>query len=169
MGRTDRVLWEDFLAGHSPPQSLDELLALKREKVLKIIRSEQPLFEGMAALVRDLSGTVPLALASGSERPIVEAVLSMGGLEDVFRVTVSGSEIVNGKPEPDIFLETARLLGQSPSACVVVEDSLPGIAAARAAGMRVIAVTNTHPAQDLDGATLVAAGAGELRRALMGP
>jgi beta-phosphoglucomutase len=167
VGRTDRVLWEDFVAAHQPPQSLEELLAMKRQKVVEIIRAEQPLFAGLPELIRELSASVPLALASGSERPIVDEVLLLEGLGDCFRVTVSGSEVVRGKPEPDIFLTTARLLGLEPSDCVVVEDSLPGVAAAQAAGIRVIAITNTHTAAELNQATQVVSDYQELRRVLV--
>jgi len=168
VGRTDRVLWEDFVRAHQPPQSLEELLAMKRRKVVEILRAEQPLFDGLLPLVQALAARVPLALASGSERPIVDEVLSLGGLRRFFKVTVSGSDIVNGKPEPDIFLTTARLLGLEPGACVVIEDSRPGVAAALAAGMRVIAITNTHPAEDLAEATRVVSNYDQLRQVLMG-
>jgi HAD superfamily hydrolase (TIGR01509 family) len=167
VGRTDRILWEDFVNAHQPAESLDDLLSMKRRKVVDIIRAERPLFVGVPDLVRDLAATVPLALASGSERPIVDEVLALDGLKDYFKVAVSGSEIVNGKPEPDIFLTTAGLLGVPSAECVVVEDSRPGVTAARAAGMRVIAITNTHPAADLGEATLVVTGCNELREALL--
>ena len=168
VGRTDRVLWQDFVAACRPPQTLDELLARKSRKVIEIIRSERPLFEGLPELVGTLAAKVPLALASGSERSIVEEVLSLGGLRAHFKVSVSGSDIVRGKPEPDIFLKTAALLGVAPRECVVIEDSRPGVAAALAAGMRVVAITNTHPAGELAEATLVVADYAALRHALLG-
>jgi HAD superfamily hydrolase (TIGR01509 family) len=168
VGRTDRVLWEDFVQAHRPPQSLDALLDMKRRKVLEIFRTEQPLFEGLPELVESLAARIPLALASGSERPIVEEVLSWGDLRRFFKVTLSGSDITKGKPEPDIFLKTAALLGIDPPDCVVIEDSRPGVAAARAAGMRVIAITNTHPAGELGEATLVVSDYGQLCQVLAG-
>src|SRR5262249_8652496 len=97
----------------------------------------------------------PLALASGSERLVVEAVLSLDGLRHHFAAVVSGSDITRGKPAPDIFLRAAELLRVPPSVCWVIEDSKPGIAAARAAGMRAIAITNTYPAAELKGADYV--------------
>lgn len=167
VGRTDRVLWEDFVEAHDPPQSLDQLLAMKRECALEIIRADQPIFDGLPALVEELAARVPLALASGSERPIVDEVLSMGDLHKFFKVTISGSDIVNGKPEPDIFLKTASLLEINPEDCVVIEDSCPGVAAACAAGMRVVAITNTHSAPELNEATAVVEDYDELRQVLI--
>jgi beta-phosphoglucomutase-like phosphatase (HAD superfamily) len=120
-------------------------------------------------LVRDLAGQgTRLALASGSERAVVDAVLKMARLSRYFPVTVTGSDIERGKPEPDIFLRAATQLGVAPEGCVVIEDSRPGVTAARAAGMRVIAITNTHPASELGSATAVVGGYAELRRMLMG-
>ena len=168
VGRTDRVLWQDFVAAHDPSQSLEELLTMKRLKVIDILRSERPVFEGVAELIKVLASQVRLALASGSERPIVEEVLTLAGLRRWFKVIVSGSDITDGKPEPDIFLTTARLLQIRPDDCVVIEDSRPGVAAALAAGMRVIAITNTHPAAELDQATHVVTDYDELRRVLVG-
>lgn len=167
VGRTDRVLWEDFVEAHQPSQSLEELLGMKRRKVIEILRAEKPVFNGVRELIEVLEPRVPLALASGSERPIVEEVLSLADLRRFFKVTVSGSEIVNGKPEPEIFLTTAGLLGIKPCDCVVVEDSRPGVAAALAAGMRVVAITNTHPAAELSEATLVVSDYGRLSQALV--
>ncbi len=168
IGRRDQELWIDFVAKHQPPHSLEELLALKRQRVVEILRRDQPLFGGLPELVEKLAARVPLALASGSERLIVEEVLNLGGLRRHFRVTVSGSDITKGKPDPQIFLQTAALLGLAPEDCWVIEDSKPGVAAALAANMRVIAITNTHPAEELRAATVVVRGYGEIERLLLG-
>lgn len=164
IGRRDQELWMDFVAKHSPPQTLEELLALKRQRVVEILRREQPLFDGLPQLIERLSVRVPLALASGSERQIVEVVLNLRGLRQHFRVTVSGSDITKGKPDPQIFLQTAAHLGITPEDCWVIEDSKPGVAAALAANMRVIAITNTHPAEELRAATVVVQTYGEIEQ-----
>lgn len=166
VGRTDRVLWEDFVAAHQPPQTIDELLEMKRRKAVEILRADKPLFPGMRELIRDLAGRVPLGLASGSERVIVNEVLRLGDLQAFFRCTVTGSDVRNGKPAPDIFLRTADELGVAAADCVVVEDSRPGVAAGMAAGMAVIAITNTHPAEELGEATLVVQSVDDIRSAL---
>lgn len=168
IGRSDQELWLDFLAKHKPPHSLDDLLAMKRRRIVEILRSEQPLFDGLPALVEKLAARCKLALASGSERPVVEEVLALGGLRQYFSAVVSGSDIQRGKPEPDIFLRSAELLGVRPELCWVIEDSKPGVAAALAAGMRVIAITNTHPADELRHATDVVRTYGEIERVLLG-
>jgi len=149
VGRSDHELWQDFVRLHRPSISLEELLARKRTRVLRLLEQRRPWFPGAVRLVRALCGRVPLGLASGSERPVIEAVLEGTGLRTCFRAVVSGVEVPRGKPAPDIFLRTAALLEVPPRACWVIEDSLPGIAAARAAGMRVVAVPHTHSADDL--------------------
>jgi beta-phosphoglucomutase-like phosphatase (HAD superfamily) len=80
---------------------------------------------------------------------------------------VSGADIQRGKPAPDIFLRAAELLKVAPQSCCVVEDSKPGVAAGLAAGMRVIAITNTHPAKELRHATHVVGTYQEIERLLL--
>jgi HAD superfamily hydrolase (TIGR01549 family) len=167
IGRSDKELWIDFVAKHSPKQSLDELLAMKRSRVIETIRIEQPLFHGLVELVQKVAECYKLALASGSERAVIEEVLNLKALHRYFPVVVSGSEVSRGKPAPDIFLRTADLLGVAPKDCCVIEDSKPGVAAALAAGMEVIAITNTHPAAELRGATYVVSTYSEIEGLLL--
>jgi beta-phosphoglucomutase-like phosphatase (HAD superfamily) len=91
-------------------------------------------------LAEALSMGVPRALASSSARRLVEATLARFGVRGRFDAVVTGDCVAHPKPAPDIFLEAARRLGVAPEGCVVLEDSLAGVRAARAAGMRVIAV-----------------------------
>ncbi|MGO9838450.1 MAG: HAD family hydrolase [Polyangiaceae bacterium] len=83
---------------------------------------------------------LPRAVASSSARRLVEATLGRFGLVDRFDALVCGDSVARPKPAPDIFLLAASRLGVSPAACVVLEDSVAGVEAARAAGMRVVAV-----------------------------
>ena len=167
VGRSDHVLWHDFVARHKPAQPLEQLLKRKRERVVEILRREEPIFAGLAELVEKLARVCKLAVASGSERPVVEAVLSLQDLRRFFSATVTAWDVKNGKPAPDIFLRAAELLGVPPASCWVIEDSKPGVAAALAAGMRVIAITNTHPADELRPATRVVSSYEEIERLLL--
>jgi beta-phosphoglucomutase len=167
VGRSDHDLWVDFIARHRPRQTLDELLALKRQRVIEVLRNVQPIFPGLPDLVEKLARHYPLAVASGSEHPVIQTVISMRGLHRFFTVLVSASDVKRGKPSPDIFLHTAEQLGMAPPDCLVIEDSKPGVAAAMAAGMQVIAITNTHAAAELCGATRVTHSYAELERLLL--
>jgi HAD superfamily hydrolase (TIGR01509 family) len=166
VGRSDYELWRDFVTKNRPKESLEELLRMKRERILKILAQEEPLFEPVPTLVEALSRRHLLGLASGSERTVVDAVLQLKGLRRFFKATVSASEIKKGKPEPEIFLRTAELLGVAPEECVVIEDSKPGVAAGLAARMQVIAITNTHPAEELSKAHHVVSSYAEIEQIL---
>lgn len=88
----------------------------------------------------------PIGLGTNGEPANVDLVLSGTNIQQYFRAVVSGHEVRLPKPHPDIYLKVADLLGVSPRNCVVFEDSLTGIEAARAAGMRVAGLTTTLPA-----------------------
>ncbi|MGH7434811.1 MAG: HAD family hydrolase [Polyangiaceae bacterium] len=88
--------------------------------------------------------SVPRAVASSSAKRLVDAVLGRFDLRRSFEAVVSGEAVTRAKPAPDIFLAAAERLGVAPSACVVLEDSLAGVEAGKAAGMRVVAVPE-HP------------------------
>jgi HAD superfamily hydrolase (TIGR01509 family) len=84
------------------------------------------------------------AVASSGARPYVNAVLQAIGLTGRFRVIVTGDDVVNGKPAPDVFLAAARAVHIDPPGCLVLEDAPSGVQAAKAAGMRCVAVPNAH-------------------------
>jgi len=99
-----------------------------------------PAMAGAAAALDALQGLVPLGLGSSSDSRVVQAALRGRGWLERFDVVVTGSDVKRLKPAPDIYQEAARRLRVPPSRCVVLEDSLVGCTAARAAGARVIAV-----------------------------
>jgi HAD superfamily hydrolase (TIGR01509 family) len=122
-----------------PPEAINaEVVRL----MLVAYRQELPLVEGAVEAVRRLETRWPLGLASSSNRPLIDTVLELAGLSGCFRVTVSSEEVARGKPAADVYLEAARRLGFPPRACAAIEDSHAGIASARAAGMRVVAIPN---------------------------
>jgi len=105
-------------------------------------RDALPLIDGAGDAVARLARRWPLAVASSSNRPLIDAVLELSGLDRFFAATVSSEEVPRGKPAPDVYLEAARRLRVDPVACAAVEDSHSGIRSARAAGMRVLAIPN---------------------------
>jgi HAD superfamily hydrolase (TIGR01509 family) len=107
-------------------------------------RDGLPLLPGAEKAVPALAARWPLALASSSNREIIDLVLELAEFGGAFRVTVSSEEVERGKPAPDVYLEAARRLGAEPSRCVAIEDSSNGMRSAVAAGMAVIAVPNPH-------------------------
>jgi len=135
--------WSAYLhAEAGVPDDADTINRDVVERMLEAYRRELPLLPGAAEAVRRTAAAFPLGLASSSNREIFEAVLELAGLSGCFRATVSSEEVARGKPAPDVYLEAARRLGIEPEACAAVEDSHAGIASAKAAGMRVIAIPN---------------------------
>ncbi len=92
-------------------------------------------FDAVAAVARHFRGRVPMAVASGGQRPIVEATLRALDLLPLFDAIVAVEDVAHSKPAPDVFLEAARRLKAAPTACLVFEDSDEGLEAARRAGM----------------------------------
>ncbi len=154
-GRSDLALWVDFIALHKPSQSLTELTAWKQDRFLAMIRRDRPLFREIPALVEKFAARFALAVASGSDHRVIDAVLALDDLRRFFPTVSSVEDVPRGKPAPDVFLHAAEGLGVSPQACCVIEDSAAGVEAALAAGMSVIAITNSLPAEKLTRATRV--------------
>lgn len=150
-----------FPASPLNSMSLAERSRRKDEAYLAHARGRLRSFPGVEAFARELRARgIPAAIASGSTPPVIDATLDMLGLGDLFPVRVSGSEVPRGKPEPDVFLEAARRLGTPPAACLVLEDSEPGLMATRAAGMACVALPHPgHPRMGVfSGARLVVTG-----------
>ena len=129
----------DVIGLAESPEEIDaEVVRRMRERYA----AEIPLIDGAVDAVRRVAGSFRLAVASSSNRPLIDLVLERAGLASLFEATVSSEEVERGKPAPDVFLEAARRLGVAPERCAAVEDSANGIRAARAAGMRVVAIPN---------------------------
>jgi HAD superfamily hydrolase (TIGR01509 family) len=101
-----------------------------------------PVIEGAADVVRRIGRSFPIAVASSAHREVIDAALDALGLTAELDAIVSSDEVAHGKPEPDVYLATAGRLGVARDACLVVEDSLNGVRAGRAAGMTVVLVPN---------------------------
>ena len=167
LGRSDRAVWVDFIAKHQPPQTLEELLAWKQNHLIGILKAEEPIFAALPELVAKLAARYQLAVASGSLHAVIDEVLAMKNLRRFFPVVVSVQDVARGKPAPDVFLRAAELLRVEPRECCVIEDSAAGVEAALAAGMNVIAITNSLPREKLTHATHVVNTYAEVEQLLL--
>jgi HAD superfamily hydrolase (TIGR01509 family) len=129
----------DVIGLREPPEEINAEVV---RRLVASYRERLPLLPGAAAAVERLARRWPLALASSSNRELIDLALELGDLGRFFRATVSSEEVRRGKPAPDVYLEAARRLGVSPSDAAAIEDSRNGILSARAAGMRVVAIPN---------------------------
>ena len=134
------VLTQDVVFGHGARKE-----ALYREMMTPVL--EENLVPGVREFIVRHQDSA-LAVATNAELANLDFVLNAAGLRSLFRVLVHGHDVARPKPHPDIYLHAARMLGVTPQDCVVFEDSVTGVRAARAAGMRVVGVTTTLPSFD---------------------
>jgi beta-phosphoglucomutase len=172
---TDEEYWESYLgyddrdaitaalagAGRdATPEVVERLMARKAERFLDAVRGGVPLFPGVAAFVRAAAARGPLAIASGALRREIELILDGVGLRSAFAAIVSAEDVQRGKPDPEAYVLALRALRRTrpdlaPADCLAVEDSAAGVRAAKDAGMRCVAVTNSSAATALGGADAV--------------
>lgn len=98
---------------------------------------------------------IPMAVATSAPRMNVEFIFDRLGLDEYFPIVVDDEFVKKGKPNPEIYLLTAQKLGFNPTDCLVFEDSFSGVTAGLDAGMKVIAVSTTHAAEEFDGVEIV--------------
>lgn len=135
----------------------------KEMRFRELISDNLSLLPGVERLIEDLTdSSFVMGVGSSGPRMNVEMVLETTGIIECFDVIVAGEDVTKGKPSPDTFLLAAELLGISPSRCVVIEDAIQGVQAAQAAGMAVVAVTNTRSREDLRAANRVVHSLAEL-------
>jgi beta-phosphoglucomutase family hydrolase len=139
------------------PAEIKRLDERKEFLYREIVRTRSaPTFPGVKTILSLLQEErIPCVIGSSAPRANVRAVLDSLKFAGFFQATISGDDVPLGKPDPQIFLRCAEALRREPAKCVVFEDALVGIAAARAAGMKVVAVTTTYPRERLAGADLV--------------
>ena len=149
---------------------LQDLMRNKAAAYLTSIKDHLVIFPGVREFVEEAAATYPIAIASGALRPEIELILEQAGLRKAFRHITSAEDVTKSKPDPQPFLHALAGLNRqqghstlTAEACLVIEDSLPGIRAAKAAGMKVLAVTNTHTVQDLHEAHAISTSLRETR------
>jgi HAD superfamily hydrolase (TIGR01509 family) len=125
-------------------ESPDEIAEEVVRRMEARYRERLPLIPGAREAVERLAARWPLALASSSNRPLIDLALETGGLAPFFAATVSSEEVARGKPAPDVYLEAVRRLEVDPARAAAIEDSRNGIRSAHAAGLRVVAIPNAH-------------------------
>lgn len=129
--------------------SPDELLERKERYLAKILAGGIPIMPGLERLVEELKQReMPWAVATSSPINYAELILRNLGLEADCQAIASGDEVQHGKPSPDVYLLASERLAVSPESCLALEDSIPGVKAALAAGMLTVAVPNDHTDAD---------------------
>lgn len=155
-GRANKNWLPDIFGDQMTPAEYkklgDEKEALFRKLFEPIIQPLNGLIHFLQSLKKN---DISMAVASSAPPANVEFTLEKTFTKKYFDVILSESDIEKGKPDPEIYLKTASLLDFSPAKCIVFEDSIAGVAAARKAGCKVIGVTTTHSREEFFGTDMV--------------
>ena len=153
-GRKNEFIIPEIL-GWTRDEGEIRTISLRKEALYRDVVAERGLapLEGVSTWLERLRDAgVPCAIGSSTHRANIELSLELIGLAEFFAAIVTAEDVSRGKPDPEVFVTAARRIGRDPRDCVVFEDAHVGIAAARAGGMRVIAVATTHPLEELGSA-----------------
>ncbi|HEY4300572.1 MAG TPA: beta-phosphoglucomutase family hydrolase [Candidatus Didemnitutus sp.] len=152
-GRKNEQIIPHILKWDLPEADVVRLGRRKEELYREVLRRTgiAPLPGVTGFLDRLKAAGVSSAVGSSTERRNIETILAIIGLGSFFRAIVTAEDVSRGKPDPEVFLTAAGRIEADPSRCVVFEDAFAGLEAARAAGMKAIAVATTHPPEALEG------------------
>ena len=173
LGYDDRGCFIAALTAHqhpTDPSALAQLMQRKAQAYLESVKDQLVIFPGVREFVREAAAAYPLAIVSGALRHEIEVILEQAGLQKEFLHITSAEDVTRGKPDPQPFLQALNGLNRqrreqaiTAESCLVIEDSIPGIRSAKTAGMKVLAVANTHTIQDLHEAHAVVQNLSQIR------
>jgi beta-phosphoglucomutase len=153
--RNDTIIKSTLGEGIAP----HEIESISREKELNfrgMIGYRIQSLPGVIELITSLNNSgFPMALASSAPIENIELVISSLGINDYFQSIICDNDVAEGKPSPQVFLLAAERLRVEPGDCVVIEDAVTGVTAAKRAGMFCLAVASTHPRHSLSEADLI--------------
>lgn len=178
LGMDDKGSFKAAFEEHG--KSLDEgrlgrLIERKAAYYRESVKTNIRVFPGVNELVPEVASRYPLAIASGALRSEIEMITQRLSIRKYFQVIVSSEDISEGKPDPEVFLKAVSRLAELQPAgrlirrheCIVIEDSKEGILGARRAGIRCLAVANSHPAAELAAADAVVSSLEEVDLAFL--
>src|SRR3989344_207732 len=160
---------EEYKDIYDLPGSVEDLYHQRQQIFFEMARKELELFPGALPLLVHLKQRrLKLALATSGDRDYLQVIFEkFPELQNYFTLVISSEDVLQGKPNPEVFTKTAQKLGVAPAECVVLEDSANGVLAAKAAGMQVICVPNqNYPDADYSQADKVFASLEEVAQAL---
>jgi len=155
-GRRVRDDFARYFQQYGATADVGEAIARKHARYYRLAAGHLRAFPGVMLLIARLRRCgYRLGLASSGDHTKIAFGLNALGLDGVFDLVVSGDDVTQGKPDPEIYRTVARRLAVHPAECVVIEDAPAGVQAAKSAGMHCIAITNTVPPAQLQGADLI--------------
>ncbi len=163
VGTTDYHMWDTFKNKFDLEPSIEEFIEMKKKKFVQNIHRVKLIENFHGFLVKVHEEGYAVALASSNNKKAVDSIIENFGLDKYFKVAISGEDVTNGKPNPEIFLKAANKINAEPYECLVIEDSTNGVIAAKAAGMKCVGLKNPSSGnQDLSKADLVIENFNEL-------
>ncbi len=172
LGMDDKGCFTTVLQSHgieTVPELIQSLIHKKTKYLMEYVKDHLFIYPGGVNFIEAAQKRDPLAIASGALRHEIEFVLNHTGVRSAFGVIVSAEDVKEGKPSPECFIMALERLNKSgpqqmkANECVVIEDSIAGIEAASAAGMKCIAVTNTYGRERLTMADRIVKSLEEIR------
>ncbi len=155
-GRTDQAGFEKYFDFIGETVDMPVIMDKKAKKYLQIAADQLTPYPHIVEFIRELGErNVPLALVTGSLRAEAEVVLNTFDLAHYFTAVIAAEDISESKPNPEGYLKGATALQTSPEDCVIIEDAPSGVLAAKNAGIRCVAITNTHTSDELKEATII--------------
>jgi len=155
-GRRNDTIIRDTLGEALLQSEINAIISEKEPIFRNVVKKNIKSFPGAIKLLKSLrKHGFKMALASSATIENIELLIQGLGIENYFNTIVSGRDVAEGKPSPQVFLLAAKKLGVAPENCIVIEDAVAGVTAAKRAGMHCLAVTNTHPRQSFNEADLV--------------
>jgi beta-phosphoglucomutase family hydrolase len=155
-GRVSKEILEYLFKRELNPEEVHRYTEEKEELYRSLYRPHLKPTEGLISFLENLKQhQVPIAVGTSAPATNIDFTLINAGIKDYFQTIVDARDVKKGKPAPEIYLKAARLLGMEPANCVVIEDALLGIEAAKRAGMKVIGIATTHKAEEITHTDLV--------------
>lgn len=151
-GRKNQVIIPEILKWSDDSSEIEQL-GNRKEELYREIVAEKGVdrIPGIKAFLQDLNGAgINCAVGSSTPRKNVETILSLVGFGELFKAIICAENVSQGKPNPEVFLTGAAQIGCDPAACAVFEDAFFGLRAAKAGGMKAIALATTHAATELE-------------------
>ncbi len=164
VGFDDRGCFHTILSEHgrpAPPETIQQLVERKAALMLGQITTTKVVYPGVVEFVKSVASRYRLAIVSGALRHEIELILKAAGMRDDFEHLTAAEDVLDGKPAPEGYLHALQALNRRvpllATECLVIEDTIFGIQAAHAAGMRCLALSTTYPPDRLGTADAVTA------------
>lgn len=155
-GQRNDTIIRDTVSQSISQEELDAIADRKEKAYRRLVADNIQPLPGAVELLKALEKNgIPSALASSAPPENVKIIVGGLGIESFFQAVACGREVTEGKPSPQVFLLAAEKLKADPAGCVVIEDAIAGVAGAKRAGMKCVAVTNSHSGDSLQEADLV--------------